>query len=241
MREVLRFPARAVLPGREAVLRGRDMPPRLEPRHEALLDSALELLEAEAVPAGVVQDVSGDEFARVFEGEGRNETPNPLGGIFPKASALALFAATLGPGVSRRVEALFEARDFALGYMLDAAASAAADAAAGLMQKAALSRWSAEGKTVPSAVALRYSPGYCGWHISAQSRLFETLRPVEAGISLGKSFLMEPLKSVSGVVVCGAPEIHAFDDDFEFCGRCGHRSCRGRVPDVPERAPGCEA
>ena len=55
---------------------------------------------------------------------------------------------------------------------------------------------------------LRYSPGYCGWHVSGQINLFNTLTPEKIGITLGESCLMNPLKSVSGVLVAGPPNIH---------------------------------
>ena len=76
---------------------------------------------------------------------------------------------------------------------------------------------------------LPYSPGYCGWHVSGQGRLFGALCPEEIGIRLNASFLMQPLKSVSGVLVAGAPEIHDFDDDFDFCAECTTRECRVRI------------
>ena len=50
----------------------------------------------------------------------------------------------------------------------------------------------------------RYSPGYCGWHVSEQQKLFP-LFPVAApcGIRLTDSSLMVPIKSVSGVIGTG--------------------------------------
>ena len=77
---------------------------------------------------------------------------------------------------------------------------------------------SAPGRAPDSAATgigvLRYSPGYCGWHISGQRRLFAHLRPERIGITLHDSYLMEPLKSVSGVLIAGAKEIHAFADTY---------------------------
>ena len=53
--------------------------------------------------------------------------------------------------------------------------------------------------------------------------------PDEIGITLRDSFLMEPLKSISGVVVAGPAEIHVFDDDYPFCEDCDTRGCRRRI------------
>jgi hypothetical protein len=79
---------------------------------------------------------------------------------------------------------------------------------------------------------LRYSPGYCGWHLSGQRALFAALQPEEIGITLRESMLMVPLKSMSGVIVAGLPAIHAFADDYPFCGECRTRGCRERIARV---------
>jgi len=43
------------------------------------------------------------------------------------------------------------------------------------------------------------------------------------------SFLMKPLKSVSGVIVVGEKEIHDFEDSYPFCSQCRSHSCRDRI------------
>ena len=78
----------------------------------------------------------------------------------------------------------------------------------------------------------RYSPGYCGWHITAQRKLFAALQPAAIGVSLNASCLMEPLKSVSGVILAGPPAIHEFEAGFPFCRQCRDRSCGARLADA---------
>jgi hypothetical protein len=48
-----------------------------------------------------------------------------------------------------------------------------------------------------------YSPGYCGWNVSEQHKLFELLPPNFCGVTLCESSLMLPIKSVSSVVGIG--------------------------------------
>jgi hypothetical protein len=43
---------------------------------------------------------------------------------------------------------------------------------------------------------------------------------------------MQPLKSVSGVLVAGPGSIHDFDDDFDFCDECATRQCRERIASI---------
>jgi hypothetical protein len=181
-----------------------------------------------ARPIGVVEDLTAEECARVFHGEGRNEPGAPVGAILPRARRLALFAATLGTEVSRRITALFDRQDFALGAVLDAVASVAADGAVSVLEQRFTARLALEEPDGAAPAVLAYSPGYCGWHMSGQQQLFAKLRPEEAGITLRPSCLMEPLKSVSGVLVAGSAEIHRFGDDFPFCSACATHACRVR-------------
>jgi hypothetical protein len=78
-------------------------------------------------------------------------------------------------------------------------------------------------------VVRAYSPGYCGWHISGQRALFDRLRPERIGISLNESFLMTPLKSVSGVLIAGPVDSHMFVANFSYCVDCRERSCTERL------------
>jgi hypothetical protein len=108
--------------------------------------------------------------------------------------------------------------------MLDAVASAAADRLADLLA----GRFAAAGHSTNVRV-LPYSPGYCGWHVSGQRALFRYLQPEEIGIRLNASCLMQPLKSVSAVLVGGAPDIHKFRPTYSFCDACQDKHCRGRM------------
>jgi cobalamin-dependent methionine synthase I len=85
--------------------------------------------------------------------------------------------------------------------MLDAVASTAAEMAADAVERNYLKRLRVENQEANSTAVLRYSPGYCGWHVSGQKKLFEFLQPAEIGITLLESFLMTPLKSISGVLL----------------------------------------
>ena len=78
------------------------------------------------------------------------------------------------------------------------------------------------------ARVLPYSPGYCGWHVSGQRALFAYLDAGEIGVTLNASCLMNPLKSVSGVLAAGPPDIHRFAPTYACCAECRNRTCLGR-------------
>jgi hypothetical protein len=194
-----------------------------------ICQTALGYLQETAATVAVTSEISLPEFIDVFEGEGLNEAETPVGEILEEADSLLLFAVTLGKDTSNRISALFETNDFALGCMLDAAASAAADKAAALIEQRYAQSLAAGGWNLESGAALRYSPGYCGWNISGQKKLFEYLKPEQIGLTLRPSYLMEPLKSVSGVVLAGPREMHEFDPSFPSCNSCETYSCRDRI------------
>ncbi len=182
-----------------------------------------------AAPTVIMADITIAQFVEVFKGNGRNEPDTPLGKIFPKASHLVLFAFTLGPEVCLEIEEQLNAHNFALGYMLDAVSSYSTDKGAGVAQEINLNLLSSSGQADASMRVLPYSPGYCGWHISGQQKLFKYLKPEEIGIHLNKSFLMVPLKSISGVLVAGNKEIHWFKNNYPFCANCSSKNCRERI------------
>ena len=231
-----------VMPDRAEMRRSSGMPPEGmaggnappgQDRLKGMIEQALDLLHSCAEPAGIVQEVTREQFAVIYAGEGRNAPESPLASIHPRAERLALFAATIGARVSGRIAELFQAREFALATLLDGAASAAAERAAGALE----AHWPgtlsprAAGPSIPAGGihAVRYSPGYCGWHLTGQRALFAALHPEEIGITLRESCLMEPLKSISGVIVVGRREIHAFTPDYPFCTECRTRGCRERM------------
>jgi hypothetical protein len=229
VKERITWTAAEAAPARPEVLRLQGLPADtpLPPRIEALLDAALDLHLELAEPRAVTCDISREAFAEVYRGEGRNAAVTPLEHVFPRADRLVLFTATVGPGVTPRIRALFAANEPALAVMLDSVASAAADRLAELLGPRVFA--SARAGAGTGGRVLAYSPGYCGWHVSGQRALFAALEPEEIGVTLNASCLMEPLKSVSGVLVAGPSEIHRFAPAFPFCADCRDRSCRVRL------------
>ena len=231
MTEILTFSAVEAEPDRVDVLANQGIPPTktLSVATQEVYLAAHDLFARTIQPAGILAEVSHHEFAAIYQGEGRNEPATPVGDIFARADHLALYAATVGQQVSNGIAECFRSNEFALGTMLDSFASAAADKLGELIRSRFVQMLSERGRTKPDIGALTYSPGYCGWHISGQKKLFDFLKPEQIGISLTKSFLMRPLKSVSGVVIVGRGSIHEFQDAYPFCKECRTHGCRDRI------------
>lgn len=67
----------------------------------------------------------------------------------------------------------------------------------------------------------RYSPGYCGWNVSDQQKLFSLLPENFCGVSLNENSMMLPVKSISAVIGIGKnvekKNYQCSICDIEFC------------------------
>jgi cobalamin-dependent methionine synthase I len=187
------------------------------------------MLDSAARPRGIIEPVSAESFADVLRGSGQNAEDPVVGWLYPRAEALALFAATLGPEVTSAVDELFALGEAPLAVSLDAAASRMADNATTALAATFTSHVVGQGAPAEDLHVLGYSPGYCGWHVSGQHALFGRLHPETIGITLGDSALMHPLKSVSGVLIAGSAATHTFETGFTYCSSCKDRSCVARM------------
>jgi hypothetical protein len=227
---MINFSHHRLLPAPAAVFAALGMKTDAEPAPKVteLLLRALEIYKNSSEPRHVLEMISKSEFAPLYRGQGLNAHETPLGSIFPRAERLFLFAFTLGAPLSREIERLFQNNDFVLATMLDTVASLAADNA-GREAGAWVSRQNEAGRSgAPFLKVLLYSPGYCGWHLSGQKKLFEFLRPERIDLRLNERFLMIPLKSISGVLVAGTSEIHQISARYPFCAHCKSPTCRER-------------
>jgi hypothetical protein len=231
MREIVKIETHNIIPSKAAILENLSMPAdaQLSGKVKNLFNHAKEIYNKITEARGIIADVTIEEFAHIYRGEGLNEKETPVEEIFKEADNLAIFASTVGEPICKKIESLFSSNEPALGSMLDAVASAGTDKTGDVLQEKFKKRLANENKIKPSTGILRYSPGYCGWHISGQKKMFEFLRPEEIGITLLKSYLMKPLKSISAVIISGEKNIHVFIDNYAFCEDCETRSCRTRI------------
>jgi len=231
MKEIIDFLPGEIVPAGDIILRKQGLPPngKSNPKVISLIEKAIDLFAELCEPIGVISDVSKAEFEAVYEGEGLNERYTPVKGIYPRADHLALFAVTVGQKVCDKISELFDSRDFALAAILDTVASEATESLGALAQQDYFDSLMESNRISVESAVLRYSPGYCGWHISGQKKLFEVLAPEEIGIELTESFLMLPLKSISGVMIAGRKEIHCIDGTYPFCDVCASKGCLERI------------
>ena len=107
--------------------------------------------------------------------------------------------------------------DLLTGYVYDVIGSEVVEAAVDLMQDSLQKSMAAEGKKITN----RYSPGYCGWDVAEQHKLFQLMPDNYCGIKLNDSALMNPEKSVSGFLGIGE---HVRYNPYT-CGLCDMKGC----------------
>ena len=76
------------------------------------------------------------------------------------------------------------------------------------------------------APTLPYSPGYCGMHMVEQRKLFSLFESQQIGVTLTMDCLMQPIKSVSGLIGLGwADDVVTVGSP---CDRCELHHCNMR-------------
>jgi Vitamin B12 dependent methionine synthase, activation domain len=116
-----------------------------------------------------------------------------------KSESIAVFLCTAGEEIGLRCRKAMHERDFLRGYIYDVIGSEIVEAAADLMQADLERKMYDSGKKITN----RYSPGYCGWNVAEQHKLFGLIPDNYCGIKLTPSALMDPVKSVSGIIGTG--------------------------------------
>ena len=231
MKKIIEIEINKVIPDKVDVLGHQGIPSNAEVSNVILdlLNEAYKLFEKSAAPVCMIAELSIDDFEKIYQGEGENADDDILHNIYPDSEYLALFALTMGKKVSDKINNLFAENDYPLASMLDSVASIAADTAVEFMEKYFFNELKKNQLVKNETRALSYSPGYCGWDISGQKKLFNFLNPELIGITLNPSYLMSPIKSVSGVIIAGDREIHMFDMGYSYCSYCKTQSCLERM------------
>ncbi len=137
------------------------------------------------------------------------------------SAAYAFFIATAGMEYEHFLHRLKDSGDMVRLFIADSLGSVIAEKAADQMELALQQSIAHRGWKHTN----RFSPGYCGWHVSQQQLLFPLFgKDGTCGVTLSPSSLMTPIKSVSGVIGLGENV-----RKLEYtCGLCSLESCYKR-------------
>lgn len=125
---------------------------------------------------------------------------------------LIFYLMTAGPGIEAWSRQMMEEGDPLSAYIIDMLGSEIVETATDLMQD----RLEKEMKLSGFSISNRYGPGYCGWHVSEQQKLFSLFPENFCGISLTESSLMVPIKSTSGIIGAGK-QLEKLDYSCNVC------------------------
>jgi len=138
-------------------------------------------------------------------------------GMLRKAKKCAFFICTAGEGIQTWAAECNREGDILRAYVIDVFGSELAEAGAEKMHTLI----GAEAGNYGMKVSNRYSPGYCGWPVHDQQVLFSLFPENYCDITLSPSSLMDPIKSVSGIIGLG-PEMKR---QPYTCHLCGDKNC----------------
>jgi hypothetical protein len=129
-----------------------------------------------------------------------------------KAEKAALFLCTAGEAIGEWSKKLMSEGETFKGYVVDVVGSEVVETAMDRIQDSL----EEEMKQKDLYITNRYSPGYCGWEVSEQQKLFSFFPQDFCSVKLSETSLMHPVKSVSGVIGIGK-EVSKKNYPCRFC------------------------
>lgn len=130
---------------------------------------------------------------------------------------VAIFLCTIGEEMEKLAAQLFSIGEAAEGHFVDTIASVVVEECAEILHNYISFTFSKKDLKVTN----RYSPGYCGWQVGDQKKLFSLLPDGFCGVQLTDTSLMKPKKSISGIIGIGK----YVEREPYFCVRCHNKKC----------------
>lgn len=170
---------------------------------DEVIDQSMELIHQNVMPSGgfiILHDKNINiENDRIVIDDIFFMSEKIISKYLRNSDTIAILVATIGDRLEHIVKQKMDHNEFLTGYVIDRAASELVEKTVQLVEDT-LFEITAEKKI---SITNRYSPGYCGWNVKDQHRLFSLLPEGFCGISLTESSLMIPIKSISAIIGIG--------------------------------------
>lgn len=148
------------------------------------------------------------------------KTGSKIASCLKGSKQIALFIITAGEKIEKVSKELYFNNNFIEGYLYDYIGSEIVESAADKIESVIKVKVKKNGYSISN----RYSPGYCGWDVAEQHKLFSFLPKNFCGVKLTDSSFMIPQKSISGVIGIGE---HI--EKMEYgCNICNHATCSNK-------------
>lgn len=140
-----------------------------------------------------------------------------------KSEKIAFFMLTAGSGIEVWSREMIRKGDSISGYIIDLLGSEVVEAATETMLAGLDKEMLDEGLSISNP----YNPGYCDWPTADQQKLFKLFPEQFCGISLTRSSLMVPVKSLSGIIGIGR-DVKKMPYNCQICDieNCPYREYR---------------
>lgn len=187
----------------------------VRPEHQALVERLMGETASQIKARGTycVLPVSRMTDSEMVLDE-RRSIRGPIAGFLKPAVRVAAFVVTIGEEIELLSSQRMRDGSKLEGFILDAIGSAAADAAVDVMADIIYF----EEASPEEALTPPFSPGYCGMPLDEQIPLFAIVNANAIGVRLLPTMIMQPLKSVSGLIGIGSSdEIEAHGVPCEWC------------------------
>jgi hypothetical protein len=170
---------------------------------DEVIDQSMELIHQNVMPSGgfvMLHDKNiTTENDRIVIDDIYLMSEKIISKYLNNADTIAILVATVGNSLEHIVKQQMNHNEFLTGYIIDRAASELVEKTVQLVEDK-LYEITAE---INLSITNRYSPGYCGWNVKDQHKLFSLLPEGFCGINLTESSLMIPIKSVSAIIGIG--------------------------------------
>ncbi len=137
--------------------------------------------------------------------------------MLKRSSKVAVFVCTCGEEIHHLSRQYMQEGDLLKGYVYDLFGSLVVESGMDLIQESLQKEMKQEGFKITN----RYSPGYCGWDVAQQKKLFSLFSSQFDFVQLTDSCLMQPIKSVSGMIGIGSDVKYS---DYT-CNICDLKNC----------------
>lgn len=145
------------------------------------------------------------------------KTGKVISSYLDKAEVIAFFIATAGLKFDSWLKDLHKQNDVWNMFLADAIGSEIAEATTRAASQELEKIASLNGLNISNS----YSPGYCGWAVKEQQKIFSLFHPEPCGVKLTDSSLMLPIKSVSGIIGLGSQ----LEKKMYGCDICTMKNC----------------
>jgi len=137
---------------------------------------------------------------------------NTVFSLLSNSESVAVFLCTAGAETASRINDAMTSGDILKSYVYDVTGSEIVEAVTELMHIDLDKTMAAQGMITTN----RFNPGYCGWNVEEQHKLFTLMPENFCGIRLTESALMDPVKSVSGFIGIGK-NVRRVPSTCSFC------------------------